>query len=71
MTPPTERPPMAGNAATRFFGGPPLMVILMLITNNRKIMGDRVNGVWINVLGWGTTAAITVAAIAMVWTWLD
>ena len=31
MTLPTERPPMAGNAATRFFGGPPLMVILRLV----------------------------------------
>jgi hypothetical protein len=31
MTLPTERPPMAGNAATRFFGGPPLMVIFRLV----------------------------------------
>ena len=31
MTLPTEKPPMAGNAATRFFGGPPLMVILRLV----------------------------------------
>ena len=50
---------------------PPLMVILMLITNNRKIMGDRVNGVWINVLGWGTTAAIAVAAIGLMWSWFN
>ena len=31
MTLPTERRPMAGNAASRFFGGPPLMVIFRLV----------------------------------------
>jgi hypothetical protein len=33
-------------------------------------MGDRVNGRWLNVLGWGATAAMTAAAVALVWTWV-
>jgi NRAMP (natural resistance-associated macrophage protein)-like metal ion transporter len=49
---------------------PPLMVMIMLMTNNRKIMGTRVNSLSLNILGWGTTAVITIAALALIWTWL-
>ena len=45
---------------------PPLLVLLMLVSNNRKIMGDRVNGPGLNVLGWVTTAVMSGAAIALV-----
>ena len=48
---------------------PPLLVLLMLISNNRKIMGDRVNGPGLNVVGWVTTAAMSGAAIALAMTW--
>ena len=34
------------------FVAPPLLVLLMLVSNNRSIMGDRVNGPGINLLGW-------------------
>ena len=50
---------------------PPLLVLVMLVSNNRKIMGDRVNGRWINVLGWFATAAMSAAAIALVTTWVQ
>jgi NRAMP (natural resistance-associated macrophage protein)-like metal ion transporter len=43
---------------------PPLMLLVMLVGNNRKIMGEDVNGFWLNLLGWLATAAMTVAAIA-------
>ena len=33
------------------FLSPPLLVLVMLISNNRKIMGDRVNGPLLNILG--------------------
>jgi Mn2+/Fe2+ NRAMP family transporter len=33
------------------FLAPPLLVIIMLVANNKKVMGDKVNGVWINALG--------------------
>lgn len=34
-------------------------------------MGHRVNGVWMNVLGWAATAAMFAAAIALIYTWLQ
>src|SRR5579864_5186746 len=37
------------------FVAPPLLVLIMLISNNRNIMGERVNGAWLNVLGWLAT----------------
>jgi NRAMP (natural resistance-associated macrophage protein)-like metal ion transporter len=43
---------------------PPLMVLVMLVGNNRKIMGEHVNGPWLNALGWTATAVMTAAAVA-------
>ena len=51
------------------FSTPPLLLLIMLITNNRKIMGKRVNNLWMNILGWVTTAAIFAASIGLVATW--
>ena len=48
---------------------PPLLVIIMLIANNRKIMGQRVNGLWANILGWATTLIMFAAAIGLLLTW--
>ena len=47
---------------------PPLMLLVMLVGNNRTIMGERVNGLWLNVFGWGATAVMTVAMLLFVWT---
>lgn len=44
---------------------PPLLLMLMLITNNRRIMGQRVNSRLSNTIGWLTTLAMTVAAAAL------
>jgi NRAMP (natural resistance-associated macrophage protein)-like metal ion transporter len=52
------------------FLAPPLLVIIMLVANNEKIMGDKRNGPWTNVFGWITTAAMSVAVIALVATWI-
>jgi len=49
---------------------PPLMLMIMLMTNDREIMGNRVNGRFVNILGWATTAAITAAAIGLIWSWI-
>jgi NRAMP (natural resistance-associated macrophage protein)-like metal ion transporter len=43
---------------------PPLMVLVMLVGNNRKIMGEHINGFWLNLLGWTATLAMTIAAAA-------
>ncbi len=48
------------------FSTPPLMLLIMLLTNRRSIMGDRVNGRVINVLGWSTTTVIFAASGCLV-----
>jgi NRAMP (natural resistance-associated macrophage protein)-like metal ion transporter len=52
------------------FSTPPLMLLIMLMTNKRSIMGERVNGHAINVLGWLTTAIIFAATAGLVFTWI-
>jgi NRAMP (natural resistance-associated macrophage protein)-like metal ion transporter len=52
------------------FLAPPLLVVVMLIANNREVMGNRVNGRTLNVLGWTTTIAMSIAAVALIWTWI-
>jgi Mn2+/Fe2+ NRAMP family transporter len=37
----------------------------MVISNDTKIMGDYVNGKLARLLGWGTTALMTAAAIIL------
>ncbi len=49
---------------------PPLLVLIMLVANNRAVMGERVNSVWVNALGWLTTLAMLAAAIGLVVTLL-
>jgi Mn2+/Fe2+ NRAMP family transporter len=52
------------------FSVPPLLLLMMLMTNNRKIMGEQVNTLPLNILGWVTTAIVTLATAALVVTWL-
>jgi Mn2+/Fe2+ NRAMP family transporter len=51
------------------FLAPPLLVLIMLVANNRKIMGERVNGKLLNWAGWVTAAAMFAAAIGLAVTW--
>jgi Mn2+/Fe2+ NRAMP family transporter len=51
------------------FSTPPLLLMIMLMTNNRKIMGERVNTLGLNILGWITTVAIFAATVGLVVTW--
>jgi Mn2+/Fe2+ NRAMP family transporter len=51
------------------FSTPPLMLLIMLMTNNKKIMGDRVNSRGLNIIGWVTTVAIFTATLVLVVTW--
>jgi len=48
------------------FSTPPLMLLIMLMTNDRRIMGARVNSFGTNVLGWITTAAIALASAGLI-----
>jgi Mn2+/Fe2+ NRAMP family transporter len=51
------------------FSTPPLMLLIMLMTNDRRIMGDKVNSRAMNVLGWITTAAVFAASLGLMVTW--
>ena len=48
------------------FSTPPLMLLIMLATNSRKIMGQKRNKLWMNLLGWTTTAAVFAASLALI-----
>ena len=48
---------------------PPLLVVVMLVSNDRRIMGDKVNGPIANITGWLTVALMFGAAIGMILTW--
>jgi len=48
---------------------PPLLVLIMLVSNNKKIMGERVNGLGLNILGWAATAVMFAAALGLFLTW--
>jgi Mn2+/Fe2+ NRAMP family transporter len=45
---------------------PPLILIVLLVANNRKVMGDRVNGRSLNLLGGLAAAVMAIAALMMV-----
>jgi NRAMP (natural resistance-associated macrophage protein)-like metal ion transporter len=49
---------------------PLLMLLIMFMTRNPKIMGRWVNSKRLNVLGWITTAAIFIASLGLLVTWL-
>jgi NRAMP (natural resistance-associated macrophage protein)-like metal ion transporter len=48
---------------------PPLLLLVMLVGNNRAVMGEHVNGLWLNIFGWTATVAMTLAVVAFVLTW--
>ncbi len=52
------------------FSTPPLMLLIMLMTNNKAIMGERVNSRPMNVLGWVTMTVIFAANIGLIVTWI-
>jgi NRAMP (natural resistance-associated macrophage protein)-like metal ion transporter len=48
---------------------PPLLVVVMLVSNNKRVLGERTNGLTANVVGWLATAIMFAAAIGMLLTW--
>lgn len=44
---------------------PPLLIVIMLVSNNKKVMGDKVNGVGANIVGWAAAVVMFAAAIGM------
>jgi NRAMP (natural resistance-associated macrophage protein)-like metal ion transporter len=43
----------------------PLLVVVLIISNTRRLMGDSVNGLIANTLGWVTFALMAVASIVL------
>jgi Mn2+/Fe2+ NRAMP family transporter len=41
----------------------PILVIIMKVANDRKILGNRVNGLLSNILGWTITVIILCSVI--------
>ena len=52
------------------FSTPPLLVFIVLMTNNSQLMGDKVNGFWLNALSWVTAVAVFAASIGLAISWL-
>lgn len=51
------------------FSTPPLLLLILIMTNNRKIIGDKVNSISTNILGGVTTLAIFAASAGLVASW--
>jgi len=52
------------------FSVPPLLVLMLIMTNDRRMMGDKINGLGTNLLA-GATAVVTfLAAVFLVLSWL-
>jgi Mn2+/Fe2+ NRAMP family transporter len=48
---------------------PPLLVLIMLVSNNKRVMGARVNSKFTNVIGWTAVVLMFTAALGMIVTW--
>ncbi len=48
---------------------PPLIVLILLVCNNRSVMGEHVNGRWLNGLGFVTAIVMSAAAVAVLAAW--
>ena len=44
-------------------------MMIMLVANDKRIMGERVNGLGMNLVGWTTTAIMFGAAVGLLLTW--
>jgi Mn2+/Fe2+ NRAMP family transporter len=51
------------------FSTPPLLLLIVLMTSSRRVMGDKVNSLPINVLAWATAAAIFAASLGLLVSW--
>ncbi len=52
------------------FSTPPLMLLILRMTNDRALMGDNVNTLATNILGYVTLLAISAASVGLVISWL-
>jgi Mn2+/Fe2+ NRAMP family transporter len=53
------------------FSVPPLLILMLIMTNDRRMMGDKVNGFGTNLLGYVTVLITFLATGLLVATWLS
>jgi Mn2+/Fe2+ NRAMP family transporter len=52
------------------FSTPPIMLLIMLMTNTQRIMGEKTNTLWLNILGWSTTVVLFAASAGLIWSFV-
>lgn len=52
------------------FSVPPLLALMMVMTGDRTMMGERVNGAFIRLVGWGTVLVSGAAAACLAASWV-
>ena len=45
----------------------PILIIIMRIANDKHILGNRVNGVFSNVIGWSITVIIFILVLVFIY----
>lgn len=50
---------------------PPILVLVMFVSGNKKIMGLRTNTRGLTLMGWLTTALMSLAAVLLIWSGLS
>lgn len=58
------------SAAINGFITPPLLILMILLANKKDVMGPYTNGLGLNIVLWGTTLIMTVAALGLLYTML-
>jgi len=48
---------------------PPLLIVVMLVSNNKRVMGNKVNGLSTNIFGWTAVLLMFAAAAGMIAMW--
>jgi Mn2+/Fe2+ NRAMP family transporter len=48
---------------------PPLLVVILLVANNKAVLGERVNGLALNLLGGATALVMSAAALGLLLSW--
>ena len=49
---------------------PPVLIFILLLVNRRDLMGDQVNGRGFNVVAWGSTLAVILLTLVLIYTGL-
>jgi NRAMP (natural resistance-associated macrophage protein)-like metal ion transporter len=52
------------------FSTPPLLLMIVLMTNDPKLMGDKTNAFWLNLVSWVTVVAVFAASAGLLVCWL-